>query len=612
MDTKEARAYAHSASAYPAPQGPRRTPLLLFALGAFIFFTVFFSTSSVQEVAEVAHEAAQKVEGHIPHPKLPNLLHNPFVGHSAAHKPPAQQKNSTSGGASWYNDWKWMNPFSSSTTYDDRAVLPPLKARTPIYTYYDAEAEKDLKLKEEETRLLKIWRRAWWAQGFRPVILGPADALKNPQYELLRTKKLTSSLEQEVKKWLAWGYMGKGILSNWLVLPMSSREDPDLTFLRRGEFVKLVRYEDFGNALYAGPQPAIEDAIKYTLNSERLSEEKSMVDVISGDQFELVPRHQGIAFYSPEFMSKNHEAIASELVNEKVKGFSSLADLITAHLHNNFLSVYTSGLAILNLFPHDMAVLTTPATILANALNTCPTTSYAKSCPPNRPKCSPCEPLKIQYPQTLSNTSILFTIGVIPHPYTLATLLTKRSELAVPEIRRYTERDPWLQKATEEVLTKGISGYNRITHFKEDVAGHFGQSHRLWHTSESDWTWKDLEWHFGFSFSPFNTSSPLLTIPTITSADYPEELTDLLASMDRRPTRLAIAQQAELVTEAKAVIVKETFKGDFDMRDVIEAWHLADTEAWRFVRAFEARQALERKTWEEEESSIVGTVVKKE
>ena len=201
MNSKEARAYAHASSAYSQTQPRRRGPLLIFGLGAFIFFTVFFSTSSVQEVRQVAHEATEHAKGHIP--TVPNFpgLHNPFA--PTVHNPPAPQKNSSSGDASWYDHYKWLNPFSSTTTFDERSVLPPLKERVPIYAYYDPEAEKNSDIKEQESKLIKIWRRAWWAQGFKPIILGPAEATRNPQFELLQSKKLNPDLEAELLHWLA-------------------------------------------------------------------------------------------------------------------------------------------------------------------------------------------------------------------------------------------------------------------------------------------------------------------------------------------------------------------------------------------------------------------------
>lgn len=42
------------------------------------------------------------------------------------------------------------------------------------------------------------------------------------------------------------------------------------------------------------------------------------------------------------------------------------------------------------------------------------------------------------------------------------------------------------------------------------------------------------------------------------------------------------------------------------IREAVEAWHLADTEAWRFVRAWGARGRLERRRWEDEERRFAG------
>ena len=41
------------------------------------------------------------------------------------------------------------------------------------------------------------------------------------------------------------------------------------------------------------------------------------------------------------------------------------------------------------------------------------------------------------------------------------------------------------------------------------------------------------------------------------------------------------------------------------VKAVVEAWNLADTEVWRFVRAFGARKAMERAKWEEDEDRFL-------
>jgi hypothetical protein len=39
----------------------------------------------------------------------------------------------------------------------------------------------------------------------------------------------------------------------------------------------------------------------------------------------------------------------------------------------------------------------------------------------------------------------------------------------------------------------------------------------------------------------------------------------------------------------------------------VEDWNLADTEAWKFARAYSARRRMERKKWEEDEQKFAGS-----
>lgn len=370
MDAKEARAYARSSAAYPQPVQRQRGPLIIFGVAAFIFFTIFFSTSSVQEVSSVAKNAAQR----IPAPRLPSFpeFHNPFRS-STAHEPPVQ-KNSSSGDARWFSDWNWLNPFSSSVTFDDtRSVLPPLKERPPIYTYYDVQTEKEPAVVAEEKRLLNLWRKAWWAQGFKPIILGRAEAMKNPLYEPMQGRKLEDSLKNELMRWLAWGHMGTGILANWLAVPMGPRNDDDLRYLRRGQYPQLTRYETFGNGLFLGTDTDIDSAIKAILGSEGLEEQKLIWEAIPDRKaFHFEPKPAGIAFYDMQTLRSTYVSIADEIQQNKAQGLASLQQLITSHLHSTFLSQYPEGIAVLNSQGLRSSIITGPSIILANSLNTCP------------------------------------------------------------------------------------------------------------------------------------------------------------------------------------------------------------------------------------------------
>lgn len=52
--------------------------------------------------------------------------------------------------------------------------------------------------------------------------------------------------------------------------------------------------------------------------------------------------------------------------------------------------------------------------------------------------------------------------------------------------------------------------------------------------------------------------------------------------------------------------IASTARHQIIVRDAVEAWNLADTEAWRFARAYSARRKMERRKWEDEESGYAG------
>ncbi|KAK1089945.1 hypothetical protein LTR48_009272, partial [Friedmanniomyces endolithicus] len=72
----------------------------------------------------------------------------------------------------------------------------------------------------------------------------------------------------------------------------------------------------------------------------------------------------------------------------------------------------------------------------------------------------------------------------------------------------------------------------------------------------------------------------------------------------------SLLEQAKMVLRRtgsrKAKTSAKTAKALSFMREVIEAWSLADTECWKFVRAWEARRRVERRGWEGEEERFQG------
>lgn len=149
------------------------------------------------------------------------------------------------------------------TFNENRLVLPPLARRPPIYTFYEptAEAKKSKEVKKAEERIIFPWRRAWWAQGFRPVVLGRAEAINNPLYKKVQMLKLENNIEIELAQWLAWGNMGTGILAHHLVFPMAAYDNKLLSFLRKSTYPQLTKYKGLQNALFCGEKKEIDDAL---------------------------------------------------------------------------------------------------------------------------------------------------------------------------------------------------------------------------------------------------------------------------------------------------------------------------------------------------------------
>ncbi|KAL9023275.1 MAG: hypothetical protein Q9196_007302, partial [Gyalolechia fulgens] len=501
-------------SAYPRePPSPKKVRRYIAAAGCLVLILLFLSSALVPS----AKGAAQHI--------------NPFG--PTAHQPPISRNSNHSSEVKWYNHWKWLHPFSDSITDDgNRAVLPPPRERPPIYTFYDPDAEKDGKAKAAENKLLLIWRRAWWAQGFKPVILGKAEAMKNPLYERFQVRKTEQALGAEFMRWLAWGRMGPGILSNWLVLPMGPYDDHFLTFLRRGEYPKLTRYEDMGAAFFSGDQASIEAALTEALDSPHLNEFKSLPRLISSKTLDVEPKPDAIAFYDSTTLAEQYKPVSASLTDSKAAGLLSLSDLITSHLQLTFLDTFSSGISICTPHRSHSLVIQYPALTLANALITCHASPMPDSCPPNNPQCTPCsssKPIPLTTPQSYTNTSTLFTIGTIPHPYTLASLLAKTKSLTVSHIRRNTARDPWLHATTHTTLGALLGGPDRIVSFKESVASESSSSRSLWLVAEegsrdenSALDKRELEWHFGFAVPAYNTTlaapDPELDPATIAAA----------------------------------------------------------------------------------------------
>ena len=551
-----------------------------------------------------------------------------FSFKTSAHKPP-EQHDSHVGDTRWYSDWKWLNPFSGSITLEeDRAVLPPLKQRTPIYTYYDTTKKRDKESKAIDQEILLTWRRAWWAFGFRPVVLVPGDAQKNPLYTSLQMRKLEPALEHEFSRFLAWGYMGAGLLASYHCLPMGAYHDDLLVYLRRGEFPQLTRFENLGTGLFASPKSLMNDAVEDALEHADLSKVSGIVEAIPAQRFRVEPP-SSLAHYDSATITAKYPTLATRLVTTPNEGRRLLIELINSHLHLTWQNSFRKGLVVLKPLPKHTTALVEPSAQLAELLAQCPTSMIPSSCPPNNAKCSPCVANRVSITTRAAyrNTSDEFSIGTVPHPYTLTMLNNQSDHITLGHIRRYTPRDPWLTELTKELLGTGRGGPSRVVGLKDAVASEYAQNRALWLNVEqmpvsasagaSDTKKKhslpdnfllDLDWYFGFSIPRSLTSKGESETPVPGPERRPKSQPGLPVPVRKSwdvdpPDDKDLALELELLQTARDVI-KSGDRGSGHIKTIVELWNLADTEAWRFIRAWRARSTLERGNWEDEEKKF--------
>ena len=611
---------------------PRRFQLLFVCV--FLFLATLFtlgppspeSIPTYDQVKEAVKDPhlpdLSEIKDHIPKlpTELPDLpkLSVPDVFGPPAHKPPEQANSSASssyGAIKWFSDFNWKSPFSHKITLDEnRAVLPPLATRPKIYTYYEPKPKQTKDFAEAENRLLLAWRKAWWAQGFWPVVLSHKDAELHPQYELVQRIKLDADIELEIERWCAWGAMGGGVLAHYLALPMAAYDNPMLSFLRRGEYPKLSRVDSLQKGIFFGEHADVDDAIKEAVNNPLLRNATANKDKIAklaaqdgGIMVNLQPadvavdkKADGIAYYTKEVIKKQYKTVSDKLGNTtEAKGIDLLADLINSHLHLTFQEIHHDGVAIVKPLPDHTTALTFGAIDIGRNLTQCPSTPMPKSCPPNRSKCKPCDsskPLPFKLSSSYKNSSTLYSIGTVPHPYTLTSLHYMRDNIDSEFILKKTSRNIWLTALTSAILGSSHSEDYRILFFKHQVASPNKASSSLWLTAERT-TQADLEWIFGFNLpSTAASSDPRQPTPIEGVEEQKEEYLrnedKRLASARDILARVGGKQSDDLVTQK----VRE-----------VEAWNLVDTEAWRFARAFSARRKVEREVWEEEEKKYAGS-----
>ena len=620
---------------------PRRF-LILFALAVTIAFIIVLTsassnTSTLDQLRSSYLRSAQQAKQFFrDHDDLPNL-YNPFATGDDA-KRPSEQKGAKYRGMSWFEDEQWLIQFSSSRTFDDeRVVLPPLPERRAIYTYYDS-GDKSADVVASEKKLLLDWRRAWWAHGFRPTVLGKAHAEDNDKmWATLQRSRASAAVKYELERLLAWSQVGGGgVLSNYLAFPMTTQSDRFLSSLRNGTYPdEPTQLGKLSSGLLFANGHDLDIALKLAFaDPEDIAAVKRIEDVPGLDVFESSPRGlDSIAIYDESTLKVNYKSIADKLESSNADGLSDLHSLISAHLHNTWQEQY-SGISIPKPHPEHMTALTSFAVHISQLLSSCPSNNpLPDSCPPNVLHCIPCSPktmLSLLLPEHLQPDTQYFRIATIPHPlgFTSLTTYADIGKLSPRFVRRKTPRDEWIHTITSAITPdEKLGAAQRLLQLKQLVANDTAISNSLFFTAERDDP-LDLEWLLGFTLPAISNlddpnklqafthkaslSSTFSTTPSKKAKD-PKDKTVKSERLDQKrlekqaallsPSDSDLSRERTLMKEAAGYInakgagVKGVPGKEKKVKDMVEAWNLADVEIWKFVRAWNARAEKEREAY---------------
>ncbi|KAH0532515.1 hypothetical protein TsFJ059_001198 [Trichoderma semiorbis] len=587
---------------------PRRLPALLILLSLFALLLIGSLTWAVP-----ASPGLSAYEHNISRPRLRPRPSDAPPKEPEVSRPsqlpqsPPHQESREYDGSHWLADERGLStPYSSAITLDnERVLLPPLKARRPIYCYYDKTIKKTKDERDAEKELLLTWRRAWWAQGFRPVILGVAEAKSNPNYEQVRKMAASSELREDLMRWLAWDTVNGGILSEFTVLPTVPRQDPLLLLLRQGEYANLTKWADLDDAFLVGQETDVRLAIQSILLKEGIDKVTSVTTALSDDTITVDKTKTPLAYYSSKVIDKKYAQIIEK--ENRAETLRNLNKLINYHLLVAWQNTFPEGIEIVKPHPQHATAMLAGALKLAKSLSSCPASPMPSTCPPNLPHCFPCvaSPMAVSTPSRLRKSPNIFTIGLVPHPWSFALVDNLRESINVTWILD-SPRDSWLSAVTLAYLGSGVSSNRRVVRFKELVADEADSIHSLWLSAENEVP-SDMDWYFGFalpekSMSDGKSRSPVPADRLPKEDEEPDVLNGPVTSDEE------VARERAILDRARSVILmnSKSLNNGTKVRASLEAWNMADTEAWRFTRAFNARRFVEREDWQKETLSTSG------
>ncbi|KAK9477259.1 hypothetical protein V1514DRAFT_334321 [Lipomyces japonicus] len=507
----------------------------------------------------------------------------------------------------------WETPFSFlvSSADIDVVVLPLLEERCPVYAYFDPEEiEAQGNNVTLEKEIVQAWRKAFWSAGFKPVLLNIENAKTHKKYTTLDRLGIPDEHRKSLLRLMAYSSVPTGILTSHRIIPMiKSPADEQLLFLRSCKFSRFSIYKDLGTNLIFGSTESVDELLRRIFSSERISH---AIGQMKGS-FHTESKIGQFADYSYSYVSQHYQ-----IPQYKVP------DLIRAHLHSNFMSQFPGGVSVVNPFPDFASSITYPSIATANALIKCPPTDLDATCPSNIPKCFHCNGHKYSLQLVTSvpdSTSSLFSLITLPHPMTLLALTHHTDNINADFVRRKTLRDQWLIKATQSVVDREYGAPERALQIKKlAVVNSIILKSAYISTFEEQWNLANCEvdsyfsWAAGFDLPRVKRSSQkefsdleVSSFPEVLSAvsycvskeDYEHFVIESETKRpDRTPDRDVVKTLSDILTTVKSQVLSKT--GTFiRTRKMVEAWNIADSEVWKFVKALNERTMNEERLWEE-------------
>lgn len=584
----------------PMPRlSTRRLAVVLVAVSVFAFCLVSaltaglptgpsLSTAERKTTAERTSTAGSR----IPHDAAKSPQQRPIT---PSPKPLPRQKDDSYGNSVWLSQKELTESLSKEITLDDeRVVLPELKPRRSIYCYYDPLEKLGAGENDTDTELLLMWRRSWWARGFKPFILGPDEAKSNPLYARLESVQAGAELKRDLLRWLAWDTTDGGLLSQPVLFPMGA-DSEFLPALRDREYSTLTRAGDLASGLFWGSKENIRSAVQKAMGSTDASSATTLLDLVGASSITAEELPPVLAYYNTTVIEKKYPKLALE--KNKYRFGTLRNQLINAHMQGAWQNSHHAGIDILSPFPQHANALLTNATDLANALASCPPTPLAGSCPPNLPKCGPCgatTPLVIRTPKRFMKHEDVFTIGMVPHPWTRTVLADMATGFNATRVRQ-SDRDPWIATVCQSMFAHR-SKYQQVLQYKKDITGDMSETRSLWITAEDPFP-TELDWFFGFAIPKVIADDGRSESPVPSDHINDPDRPDL--AYGKKTVDEVMEEELAILNAAKKVIALPRATTETRRRASLEAWNMADTEAWRFTRATHDRRTLERKQWED-------------